>query len=248
MSTVKHKLREGEPVFHCQVLMHHPMVVERLGYAGFDVVCLDAEHAPLDGETCVHLVRAAECVGVTPIFRSTLNHEDEVLPMLDTGLMGIMVPHVNTKRRAQMAVRAVKYAPVGSRGMTPGRASRYGAAGISTQEYIENSNRETLVLVQIEEIDAVKNLEDILSVDNVDVYVLGTGDLAQSMGFPGERQHPEVLAVVDEVIDRVTSAGRVVGMPAGGHSIDEWLDRGVRYLIWGDGGLLMSAARKAINK
>lgn len=244
MTTAKEKLRTGESVNACMVLIHHPMVVELLGYAGFDVAIVDGEHAPLDGNTCAHLVRAAECVGITPVFRYALNNIDEVLPLLDTGMMGIMVPHVNTAERAELAVRAVKYAPVGARGMTPGRASRYRAVGISSREQIEMSNRDTLVLVQIEEVEAVDNLDEILKVDGVDVFVIGPGDLAQSMGYGGERTHPEVLRMIDNVIERIASAGKVSGISAGGRTSREWLEHKVQFPIWGDGGLLLSAARK----
>ncbi len=248
MSSVREKLRKKEPIFACMVLIHHPTVVELLGYAGFDVVCVDGEHAPLDGRTCADLVRAAECVGVTPIFRSPLAHPDEVLPLLDTGMMGLMVPHVNTRKKAEMTVQAVKYAPIGSRGMTPGRAARYGAVGISPREYIEAANRETLVLVEVEETEAVKNLDSILDVEEIDVFVIGEGDLAQSMGYPGQLTHPKVVQTIDEITHRVSSAGKAVGFSGGGRSVHEWLKRGVRFLMWGDAEFLLSAARNAVGR
>jgi 4-hydroxy-2-oxoheptanedioate aldolase len=228
------------------VLIHDPAVVELLAYAGLDVAIIDGEHAPLDGRVCAHLVRAAECSGILPLFRYGLNNIDEVLPLLDTGMMGIMVPHVNTRQRAEMAVQAVKYAPVGARGMTPGRASRYRAVGISAREQIETTNRDTLVLVQIEEMEAVENLDEILTVEGVDVFVIGPGDLSQSMGYAGDRTHPEVLAMIDRIIERVTATGKVVGISAGSRSAAEWLERRVQFPIWGDASMLLSAARKIV--
>ena len=84
----KEKLASGEPVFNCMTLSHSPAVVEVLGRAGIDVVCIDGEHGPLDRQTLENLVRAAECVGITPIFRTTLSYPAEILPFLDTGVMG----------------------------------------------------------------------------------------------------------------------------------------------------------------
>jgi 4-hydroxy-2-oxoheptanedioate aldolase len=222
-------------------------VVEILGHAGFDVVCIDGEHAPLDRQTLENLVRAAECVGITPIFRSALNYPAEILPFLDTGVMGIMVPHVNTVEHAQMVVDAVKYAPLGKRGMTPGRASTYAISGVPTKEYIEASNQETLVLIQIEEAEAVKNLPDLLKVDGIDIYVIGPGDLSHSLGYSGQREHPEVLKVIDDIVDQVLAAGKRVGHSTGIEATKRYIEKGVRYFVWGDGRLLYQSAHNQIR-
>jgi 4-hydroxy-2-oxoheptanedioate aldolase len=239
---VKQKLRRGEPVFMCMMQIHHPAVVEILGHAGFDMVCVDGEHVPLDGPVSTELVRAAECAGTTATFRADLHHPGDILPMLDAGMKGVMVPQVSTREEAEMAVRAVKYAPLGVRGMAPVRAARYGATGMSVKEYMQRANRETLVMLQIEDTEGVENLDSILGVHEADVLVIGTGDLAQSMGYPGETSHPKVVETVDEIIERALSAGKTVGIGASGRSVEEWLARGVSCLVWGDVGLVRSAA------
>ncbi|MFW6116332.1 MAG: HpcH/HpaI aldolase family protein [bacterium] len=247
VNKAKEKLRRGETVFGCMCIMHHPSVVEILGYAGFDVVCIDGEHAPLDRQTCEHMVRAAECVGITPIFRSALNHPDEILPYLDTGITGVMVPHVNSAEEAQRVVDAVKYAPLGKRGMTPGRANAYAVSGVPTKRYIEASNRETLVLVQIEEAEAVRNLPEMLEINGIDVYVIGPGDLSHSLGYSGQREHPEVLKVIDNIIDQVLEAGKTVGTSAGLDATKRYIEKGVRYCVWGDARLFHASAHSLIS-
>lgn len=214
------------------VIIHHPAVVEILGLAGFDYVCIDGEHGPLDRQTLEDMVRAAESVGVTPILRSAMNHSNEILPFLDTGVQGIMVPHVKTVGIAKMVVDAVRHAPLGSRGFTPGRASRYGT--MEPVEYIAASNRETLVIVQIEDAEAVANLPEIVKVNGIDIFTIGPGDLSHSLGFTGQRNHPEVLKAIDYIIDTVVAAGKHVGTTAGAEAVRRYVERGVREFAWGD--------------
>ncbi len=239
----KEKLASGEPVFYCMFLSHAPSVVEVLGYTGVDIICIDGEHGPLNRQTLENLVRAAECADITPTFRTALNYPAEVLPFLDTGVMGIMVPHVNTVEKAQMVVDAVKYAPLGKRGMTPGRANAYAVSGVPSKEYIEASNRETMVLVQIEDVEGVKNLPEILKVEGIDVVVVGPGDLSNSLGYPGQRAHPKVLEVIEQIIDLAHAAGKVTGNPApDDETRKRWFDKGARVVGGGDLRMLFDGA------
>jgi 4-hydroxy-2-oxoheptanedioate aldolase len=245
---VKAKLAAGEPVFGSMVLMLNPAVVAILAHAGYDFVCLDGEHGALDRQLCEDLVRAAECADIVPIFRMAIGYPAEVLPYLDTGIAGIKVPHVNTAEDAQRAVDAVKYAPLGKRGMTPGRANAYAVSGVPAKEYIEASNRETLIVVQIEEVEGVENIEEIVQVEGIDVFFIGTGDLSQSAGYPGQREHPEVLKLVDRVIQVTRGAGKVAGYPVGNaEAAKRNLAKGVLYFEWGDGRMFYDMARGQID-
>lgn len=245
---VKEKLAAGQPVFGAMVLMLHPAVVEILGYAGFDFICLDGEHGPLDRQLCEDLVRAAECVDMLPIFRIAIDYPAEILPYLDTGIAGVKVPHVNTAEDARRAVDAVKYAPLGKRGMTPGRANAYAVSGVPSKEYIKASNRETLIVVQIEEVEAVENISEIVKVEGIDVFFIGTGDLSQSAGYPGQREHPEVLKLVDRVIEEARTAGKVVGYPvANAEAAKRNLEKGILYFEWGDGRMFYNIAHSQIQ-
>ena len=231
----KEKLAAGEPVFVCMFLSHAPSAMETLGYAGMDIACIDGEHGPLDRQTLENLVRAAECVGITPIFRSALSYPAEILPMLDTGVMGIKLPHCTTAEKAKMVVDAVKYAPLGARGMTPGRANAYAVSGVPAKEYIEASNRETMILVQIEDVEGVKNLPEILKVEGIDVFNISPGDLAASLGYPGERTHPKVVEVMGHCVDLAHKAGKVSANCApDAETRKRWFDKGARVITVGD--------------
>ena len=138
-----------------------------------------------------------------------------------------------------MLVDAVKYAPLGRRGMTPGRANAYAVSGMSSKEYIEASNRETMVPVQIEDVEGVENLPEILKVEGVDIVVVGPGDLSASLGYPGQRSHPKVLEVIEQIIDQVYAAGKISNNVApDAETRKRWFEKGGRLIGVGDLRLL----------
>jgi 4-hydroxy-2-oxoheptanedioate aldolase len=209
-NTTKQKLREGGCVFGVFLGIPSPRLVELCGASGFDYVVIDAEHGPIDVAVCEDMVRAAEACGITPLVRVPENHDKTILRYLDIGAQGVMVPQVNSRADAERALRAIKYAPLGHRGLAAVRAASYGQ-GISLSEYTRRANDETMFLPQIENISALDHLDEILQLDGIDVIELGTADLSQSMGHPGETGHPDVQAAVDEITKRALAAGKVVG-------------------------------------
>jgi len=226
----KRKLRDGDCVFGVFIPVAAPRLVEWAGLADFDYVLIDAEHGPIEPAACEDLVRAAESVDVTPIVRVPENNEKLILRYLDVGVQGIMVPQVNTVEDAERAVGAVKYAPRGRRGLAGSRAASYGYR-VSLSDYTRQANDETMVLVQIENINALPHLDDILGVNGIDVFELGQADLSQSMGFPGETGRPEVLAAVNTIVTRVLAAGKIIGDTTNDpKAAAECLKRGYRML------------------
>lgn len=243
----KAKLLADEPVMALMSIVHNPAIVEMAGLGGFDLICIDGEHSSLDRQTLENLVRAAELVNITPIVRTAINHSDEILPFLDTAVQGLLVPHVNTVERAKMAVDAVKYAPLGTRGLSGGRVRRYD--GVNPAEQIENFNRETLVMIQIEEKEAVDNLPQLLEVEGIDMFVIGPGDLSHSLGYTGQAQHPEVLRVVDECIETILAGGQRVGIRHDGFDLSrKRIADGVRLIFAGDGRLFQIGMKHFLDQ
>lgn len=207
-----------------------PQVVEMLGRLGFDWVLIDCEHGTISLETVELMVMAAEATGITPIARPAKNSFEAILQLMDRGVMGVQVPHVNTAEDARRAVIATKYHPAGSRGLAFGtRAADYGFGG-STAGYIQAANRETLVCVQLEDEAAIRNADEIIAVDGVDVFFIGPSDLSQSMGYPGNPRAPSVRIAIDETFARIVAAGKVPGAPAGSDNVQDLLQKGVRYI------------------
>src|SRR4029079_16097425 len=136
------------------------------------------EHGSITVESAEACIAAAERAGIAPIVRPVANRPEIIAPFLDRGAWGVQVPHVNTAEEARAAVDAVKYAPEGHRGIfSGGRPAGYGVKG-TTADYARHANRQTLVCVMIEEVEAIENLPAMVGVPGVDVFFIGSGDLS----------------------------------------------------------------------
>ena len=229
-NTTKAKLQAGQTVFGCFVRYPDATLIEVMGYHGWDFIVFDGEHGSIEPRDAEHMTRAAELRGVTPIVRVTTNLPPIILRYMDTGAHGLVVPWVNTAAQAEAAVLAVKYHPRGIRGVAGVRASDYAQAGTLT-DYVQKANAETLVVLQVETLEAVENLQAILQVPDVDVIFIGPNDLAQSMGLPGQTQHPAVQTTMQCIATQVLQSDKALGlMIQSAESAKQWRDRGARFI------------------
>jgi 4-hydroxy-2-oxoheptanedioate aldolase len=233
INTTKRTLNSGGTVFGVFVGIPSPRVVELCGIAGFDYVVIDAEHGPIDLGVCEDMVRAAEAVGMTPVVRVPSHDPKVILRYLDVGAQGIMAPQVNSLRDARAIIDATKYAPIGNRGLGPGRSAMYGL-GEPLREYAPNENSEMLVIVQLENIAAADELDALVKIPEIDAFEIGTADLSASMGYPGQSDRDDVQEVVRRFEAAVLGANRVIGDTANDAQAarDLW-DRGYRMLDCG---------------
>jgi len=239
---MKVKLLAGQPAYGASVMIPSPQLVEMLGASGFDWVLIDCEHGTISLETVELMVMAAEAAGITPIARPAQNTSTHILQLMDRGVMGVQVPHVNTAEDARRAIAAVKYHPLGDRGLAIGtRSSVYGFAG-SMAEYTAAANRETLVCVQLEDIKAIRNADEIIAVDGIDVFFIGPSDLSQSMGHPGNPKAPEVAAAIDRTLAKIVAAKKIPGLPAATDNVQKIIQQGARYIYTHVPKLLGSAS------
>ena len=182
-------------------------VMEIMSRAGFEFVQFDAEHGPFTPESLDDLCRVADGLGLTPMARVPDIEDSTVLRFLDRGIMGILGPHVSTREKAERLVRACRFAPLGTRSMGSGRGAYHGDYP-STLEYMEHANANVLVMAQLEDVSVLDDLDGILAVDGIDYYSSGPQDIAQSMGLPGQPDHPRVLEFEATVRDAVHAAGK----------------------------------------
>lgn len=235
MSTIKPnrmkaRLLAGQPAFGASVMIPSPQLVEMLGYAGFDWVLIDCEHGTISLESVELMVMAAEAAGITPIARPATNGASQILQLMDRGVMGVQVPHVNSAADARRAVEAVKYHPEGSRGLAVGtRSSLYGFSG-PMGEYVAAANRESLVCVQLEDAEGIQHADEILQVQGVDVFFIGPSDLSQSMGHPGNPKAPAVHAAITATMAKIVAAGKIPGLPATADNVRAIQQQGARYI------------------
>ena len=240
---MKEKLRAGQAVFGVSVMIPSPQIVEMVAAAGFDWVLLDCEHGTLTLESVELMAMAAEASGITAIARPVSRAPEHVLQVLDRGVMGVQVPHVNTAQDAREAIAAVKYHPLGRRSLAAGtRAAAYDSHG-TLADYVAAANEATLIAVQIEDREAIDNLDELLAVENIDVFFVGPSDLSQSMGHPGNPKAPQVAQAIDASFRKMLAAGRTPGTPATAENLRGVLDKGVRYIYTHLPRLLSSSAR-----
>jgi 2-keto-3-deoxy-L-rhamnonate aldolase RhmA len=240
---MKQKLASGEPVFGVSVMIPSPQIVEMIAAAGFDWVLLDCEHGTLTLESVELMAMAAEASGITAIARPVSRSPEHILQVLDRGVMGVQVPHVNTVEDARDVIAAVKYHPLGRRSLAAGtRAAVYDAHG-TLEDYVKAANDATLIAVQLEDREAIDNIDELLRVENIDVFFVGPSDLSQSMGHPGNPKAPAVAQAIDSSFRKMLAAGRTPGTPATAENLRAVLDKGVRYIYTHLPRLLAASAR-----
>jgi len=245
INRLKELLKTGKPAVGAMVVMPTAASVELLAALGFDWVLIDSEHGPIDIETVHHMVRATNGTSTAPIVRVTWNLDWLAKRALDVGAMGILMPFVNSKDEAVRAVRALKYPPEGDRGFGPlFAAPRW---GMSLPEYMKAANNQVLAMVQIEHIDAVRQIDDILSVPGIDVAFIGPYDLSGSIGLLGQVGHPKV----QEAIDTVLAAAKRARVPLGifattPEEINKRIEQGFQVVLVGVDAMFLTAGAKSL--
>ena len=238
---VKEKLAAGQVTVTISGILSSEMV-DFLGPLGFDGVWLECEHGGVTWEQLGDLTRAADLWGVTPITRVNANEPWLITRTLDRGSMGIVVPHINSRAAAEQAAQSAKYAPLGYRGMFGGRQS-YGVP-----DYFAAANDQSMVIVLLEEVSALQNLDEILRVDDIDVFFVAPSDLAQTMGHLGNPGHPEVQAAIDTAIARIVASGRTAGTLVNDANAADYVSKGVKFLMTSFNPWLSRAAANFLNQ
>lgn len=229
----KAKLKAGETVIGTYVRHPDTGLAEILGYLGYDFLLFDGEHAPIGERECENLARVCELTGVTSIARVPANQPWMIGRHLDTGIQGIQVPMVNSAPEAEAALRAAKYAPLGSRGLAGARAANYGQLlPFSYPAHIEKSNTETMLIVQVETPASIEALPEIVEIPEIDVIFIGPTDLSLSLGHPGDFKHPEVQDAFNRIIAIVGKSDKALGVLAANTEASlEWRAKGARYIM-----------------
>ncbi len=243
----KEKILNGGTAYGVFCPLYSPTIVELIGYLGFDFVLIDAEHGPMGVESCEHMVRAADSVSLPAYIRVAMNIRQNILRYLDIGALGVQLPMVNNQAEAKAVVEAVKYRPQGNRGLASVRAAGYGLT-MPLNEYTAKANQVTLVSIQIETLEAVNNLDEILSVDGIDIFFIGPSDLSNSMGYTGQVSHPEVQAMIGKLVQRIRAAGKVAGTVAYTHeALAKAKERGFQYIVHSVAPMLAKSAREYLE-
>ena len=241
---VKRLLQAGKPAVGVWLNIPSPATAEAMASLGWDFLTVDVEHGAIDLETIQNMFIAIGSNGAIPLARITWNDHVVIKRILDAGAFGVVVPMVCSPAEAEAAVKACKYPPEGIRGAGGGRW-RYSAGS----NYMEEANDEIMCVVMIEHPDAVRQVEQILSVDGVDACFIGPNDLSWNMGLHGRRDDPRHA----EAIQRVLEAGKKVGKPTGIHclsaeEVNQRIEQGFQFLACqNDIAFMMGAATTAFK-
>lgn len=208
------------------VTLNDLTVSELAGEIGYDFTWIDMEHAPLTIESVMQHIIALKGTDCAPLVRVSWNKAEVIKPILDLAPAGIIIPMVNSVEDARAAVEACRYPQKGIRGCGVRRGNRYSQTPFN--EYLKASETEPMVIIQIESIEAVKNLDAILKVPGIGSICVGPVDLSGSMGKLNQLDDPDVNKVFDEVCKKVHKSGIPLG--TAGSPFEVWKKRGVNWV------------------
>jgi 4-hydroxy-2-oxoheptanedioate aldolase len=212
-NTLKTAWAAGEPTVGLWLSAADPFTVEMLSGVGFDYICLDTQHGLVDYNNALPALQAQRSSEAIPLARAPWNEPGIIGKLLDAGVMGVIIPMVNTVAEAEAAVAACRYAPAGARSFGPGRA----APVLGGRDYFEEANRQVACIPMIETVTALENLDDIVKVEGIDAIYVGPADLGISLGLgPGSDNEHQSF---QDAIRHILSACQASGIAPGIHSV-----------------------------
>ena len=207
VNKIVEKMRVGQKAVGISLSFYADEIIELAGVMGLDFVSYDGQHAPTTPETIDRFCRMCDGWGVTPAMRVPDQIQSNILNYLDRGMRVITIPNLENREQAEKLVEYCYFAPRGLRSYTSKRVTRFGLE-TDLKAMMNRTNEELLIMPQLESITAYENLDEILKVDGIEAFAGGPNDLAQSMGFPGQPDHPDCLRVTEEGQRKIHAAGK----------------------------------------
>lgn len=244
---MKRDLQSGKVCIGATITMSNAVVAEIMSHIGFDWLWFEMEHTAMSIESVLSMLQATNGSDVSTVVRVPWNDKTIIKRVLDAGPDGIIIPLVNTKEEAEMAIKAIKYPPMGERGAGLARAQCY---GMHMGEYLQTANDEILTILMIEHIDAVRNIDEILTVKGVDSVMIGALDLSGSMGILGQTADESVENAIQKTLAACKQAGIPCGIIAGSPDMaNKRIQEGFQNIILGlDVLYLIGAAQSALSQ
>lgn len=240
------RLGAGELLIGTLVTLQAPEVTELLVELGFDWLFVDTEHGPFDSRAAQGLLQAAG-TDFPCLIRVPAGEEVWIKKALDIGAAGVIVPQVNSAEQAERIVHLCKYPPEGVRGVGIARAHGFGHR---FQEYVDTANQQVTVVIQIEHIDAVRNIQAIVAVPGIDAILVGPYDLSASLGKVGQVADPDVQQAIALVGETCSNAGVKLGaFGVDARAVEPFIEQGFTLIAVGvDTLFLMQAAEAALSE
>lgn len=207
-SKIKEKMHNNEVVLQAMLRLPEPAIAEVIAMSGIDFITIDGEHFAFNDETIIDIIRAVNLHGAECMLRVNDLNPSYIAKVMDFGLTGILVPHVETYEEAMQIVHAVKFGPIGTRGFCPIARANYWGMRMNPQEFAKLSNENTVVALMIETKLGIENLDKILTIPEIDMISIGPSDLANSYGFPGQNNHPVVVEAMNAANKKIVASGK----------------------------------------
>lgn len=243
---LKDKILNKEKIIGTHINFCDPSVGRIAGLAGYDFIWIDMEHNYISFESLLSLVIAVKSTGTDVIVRAPQDDLTATKKIMEMGVDGIIFPMVRTAEEANRLLSYTLYPPYGRRGFGPMNAVGYGASDIG--EYVANNHKKMCRFIQIEHVDAVKNLDDIIKNEFIDGYIIGANDLSGSINELCNVFGENTTALIKETITKLKANGKYVGLSTGDlaeSTFKHWYDMGVDMLSAGaDFDFLTAGMRK----
>lgn len=243
---LKEKLYNKEKLIGTWCVLPSPEVVNVLCKSGLDFVLVDFEHSPVGYETAQKMIMSAHAENKFAIARVAQLNEVEILKSLDIAANGIIIPHIETLKDVEKANSFIKYYPKGNRGYSP--YTRAGGYCVK-DDYILNANSNILFGIIIENQKGIDNLDEILSNKDLDLIYLGAYDISIAMGLAGQINHPEVVKVLDNCVEKIVKAGKIAGCMY--HKQDDFnrlTAQGVNFLVYKVDTMIINDGLKQVRE
>lgn len=224
-------------------------IAAMMASAGFDFLFIDTEHSAYSLETVSDLCRATTSAGLTPVVRVPEIQYSLLSRPLDVGAMALVIPHVDTRVQVEEIVAYTKYAPVGKRGMVS-QTPHTDFTGVAPVEYTQWANNQLMNIIMIESAEGVANLDSMLQVGYVDVALVGSSDLSQELGIPGNYEHEKMVECYQHVLDVCTRRQVTPGLAGVGdlRIVQHWRDQGFRFLYCAnETNLLVQGGKRIVD-
>ncbi len=247
-SRIRQKLARNEPALITTLHLMDAALFEMTSLMGFDGIWMDMEHHGYSLETATEMMRAAR-VGISDIVARPAKGEFmRMARMLEVGANALMYPQCDSAEEAAELVHWTKFPPVGRRGCDAANAD-VPYLSMPIDEYIQAANRETVLIVQIENPEALEQVEAIAAVDGVDVLFLGPSDLGIRMGLPGQMQHERIIEATERVASAAAKVGKHWGKPVGTpEEAAQLIEMGARFICHQADIVLIKNGLEAIQK
>jgi 2-dehydro-3-deoxyglucarate aldolase len=245
-NSFRRALRARNPLIGCWASLANNITTEILGYAGFDWLLIDGEHAPNDWASFIGQLQALKDSSSAPVVRPQWGEPVIIKRLLDIGFYNFLMPYIESADEARALVEATRYPPQGIRGVgTVHRSIKYGYV----PDYFTRINDEISVVVQIESRKGVENVEAIAAVEGVDGLFIGPSDLSADYGVLGQITHPEVVRAMERVVAAGRVAGKAVGILTSEKDARRYLDMGMTMVaVGGDVGIFKSATKALADR